>query len=69
MTEVKKRRRLVQWHTAAITDFVSNIKSARSFVNERLNGVPYNIGRFLLDEYTKRYESETALNPTRSANI
>ncbi|CAN0337588.1 unnamed protein product, partial [Ectocarpus sp. 13 AM-2016] len=42
---------------------------ARKFVNERLNGVPYNIGRFLLDEYVSRYESATALNPTRAANI
>ncbi|MBU3022868.1 replication endonuclease [Aestuariibacter sp. A3R04] len=67
--EVKKRRRLLQWHTATITDFAKNVKSARQFINGRLEGIPYPIGRTLIDEYSKKYRSETALNPTRAANI
>lgn len=67
--EPQKRRRLVQWHTAAVTDFAGNIKANRAFINHCLQGIPRYIGRRLLNQYAKRYDSQTAKNAQRSANI
>lgn len=67
--ESMKRRRLVKWHTATITDFAKPVKLNREFVNQCIEGIPRHIARRLIDGYAHRYASQTAANPQRSANI
>lgn len=69
MTEVQKPRRLVKWHKATVTDFGANIKAARKFIHRKIVKLPRRVADVIVNEYVKRYENETAQNPTRAANI
>lgn len=67
--EKPKKRRLVLWHDAALCLTIDDFKTAQKFVLKCLELIPCHIQKNMLNEYVKRFQSTTAENPARAANI
>lgn len=64
-----KEWRLFNWHSAFLVDTYRNFKASKKHLSELIKGIPRNLQRKIISEYARRYNSDTAKNPTLNANL
>jgi ribosomal protein S17E len=68
--ELMQSRTLTRWlPDLLVTGFKKDFDANKLFVDEMTKGLPPHIRKKLLTSYIKRYNSKTAKNAARSANI
>lgn len=67
--ELPKKRRLLKFHKQEITSTKAQFETAKKFAEKCLSNIPYHIQKQLVKEFVERFESKTARDRLRSANI